>query len=498
MIVDSRLRRRLGPALPLTVAALLSGCAVGPDYRPPAAAELQVPDRFVAAPERPLLPAVDPVRWWAAFDDPMLSQLVERSFAGNLDIAAAGARLRQARALLRQTIGTSLPSVGFSASANRSVGRNGQSFVDPTTGNTFSSGGDTTVFRGGFDAAWETDIFGGIRRSIEASRADAASSEATLHSTQLSIAAEVGLNYVQARLAQARLGIARANLASQDETLQIVGWRVQAGLVSSLDVEQARQLRATTAATIPVLETNYVAAANRIAVLIGATPGAVTALLDPGAPVPLAPVAEAIPAEVVQRRPDIAAAERALAAATARIGVATAALYPALRLSGTFAGSDTSLSGLPGAAIGNLVAGITAPIFQGGQIRARIEGQRAATDVALASYRQTVLLAIEEVENALTSLSANERREREIVIAYEAARNAAFYARSQYRAGLIDFQALLETERSLLSSEDSRATVRADRATATVQLYKALGGGWQAAPVPTTVTASIPASTMRP
>lgn len=479
-------------ATPLLATVLLSACAVGPDYRPASSAELQVPEQFnAAAAVAPHTAAsADPIRWWAGFDDPVLTGLVEQSLAANLDIAVAGARLRQARASVRQAIGAGLPQAGLSGSANRSVGRNGQSFVDPTTGNTFSSGGDTTVFRAGLDASWEADIFGGIRRSVEAARADAASTEANLHGAQISIAAEVALNYVQARLAQGRLAIARANLSAQDETVQIVGWRVQAGLVSSLDLEQSRQLRATTAASIPTLETSYVAAANRIAVLIAEAPGAVTAMLDPGAPVPLAPAAAAIPAEVVQRRPDVRAAERSLAAETARIGVATADLYPALRLSGSFAGSDTSIGGLPGAAIGNLVAGITAPIFQGGQIRARIEGQRAATDAAFASYRQTVLIALEEVENALTSLSAAERREREIAIAEEAARNAASYARSQYRAGLIDFQTLLDSERSLLSSEDGRATARADRATATVQLYKALGGGWQAAPIPATATAS--------
>ncbi len=480
-------RRAAAPAL---LAAALSGCTVGPNYRPPDAAALQVPERFAAAPERPAMPQVDPIRWWNGFDDPVLSQFVEQSFAANLDVAVAGARLRQARAAVRQAIGAGLPQAGLSGSANRSIGRDGQSFVDPTTGTSFSSGGDTTIFRAGFDASWEADIFGGIRRSVEAARADAASTEANLHNIQLSVAAEVALNYVQARLAQSRLGIARANLASQDETLQIVGWRVQAGLVSALDLEQARQLRANTAASIPPLETNYVAAANRIAVLLGEAPGAVTAILDPGAPVPLAPAASAIPAEVVQRRPDIAAAERSLAAETARIGVATAELYPALQLSGSFAGSDTSLGGLPGAALGNLVAGITAPIFQGGQIRARIAGQRAATDAALATYRQTVLVALEEVENALTQLDAAERREREILIAEDAARNAVIYARSQYRAGLIDFQTLLDSERTLLSSQDGRATARADRATGTVQLFKALGGGWQAAPAPATLTAS--------
>ncbi|TVV69859.1 efflux transporter outer membrane subunit [Sphingomonas solaris] len=481
----------------LLLLAGLSACAVGPDYRPPSAAVLKVPDTFVAAPERPGMPPADPVRWWTGFDDPVLTQLVERSFEANLDIAVAGARLRQARANVRQAIGAGLPQAGFSTSANRSVGRDGQSFVDPTTGNTFSSGGDTTVFRAGFDAAWEADVFGGIRRSVEAARADSAATQANLHDVQLSIAAEVGLNYMQARLAQARLGIARANLASQDETLQIVGWRVQAGLVSSLDLEQARQLRATTAASIPLLENNYVAAANRLSVLTGDAPGAVNGALNSGGPVPLAPAAIAIPAEVVRQRPDIAAAERTLAAETARIGVATADLYPALRLSGSFAGSDTSIGGLPGAALGNLVAGITAPIFQGGQIRARIAGQRAATEAAFGTYRQTVLLAFEEVENALTQLSSAERREREIGIAAEAARNAAIYARTQYRAGLVDFQSLLDTERSLLSSEDASASARADRATATVQLYKALGGGWQAAPAPLPL-AGATASTTRP
>ncbi|MET0270417.1 MAG: efflux transporter outer membrane subunit [Sphingomonas sp.] len=480
------------------LAGMLSACAVGPDYAPPAAATLKVPDTFVAAPERPGMPPADPVRWWSGFDDPVLTQLVERSFAANNDIAAAGARLRQARASVRQAIGAGLPSAGFSASANRSIGRDGQSFVDPTTGNSFNSGGDTTIYRAGFDAAWEADVFGGIRRSVEAARADAQSSEASLRDTQLSIAAEVALNYVDARVAQARLGIARANLASQEETVQIVGWRVQAGLVSGLDQAQARQLRATTAASIPPLETSYVAAANRIAVLIGEAPGAVDALIGSGGPVPLAPAAVAIPAEVMRQRPDVAAAERTLAAETARIGVAVAELYPALRLSGSFIGSDTSIGDLPSAAIGNLIAAISAPLFQGGQLRARIAGQRAAADVAYATYRQTVLLALEEVENALASLANAERRERELAIAAEAARNAVIYARSQYRAGLIDFQTVLDSERSLLSSEDAQATARANRATATVQLYKALGGGWQAAPPPAPAAFGATASTTRP
>jgi NodT family efflux transporter outer membrane factor (OMF) lipoprotein len=469
----------------LPLLALLAGCAVGPDYRPPSAAALKVPAQFVAA-----HPAgeVDLARWWTGFNDPVLTQLVERSLAANLDIESAGARLRQARASLRGAQGELLPTLGASGSVSRSVGRDSGSVIDPNSGTTISTGGDTTVFRAGLDAAWEADLFGGIRRNIEAARADAQASESNLHFTQLTVASEVGLNYLDARLAQTRLRIARENLASQSETLQIVGWRVQAGLVSSLDLEQARQLRAQTAASIPAIETSYAAAVNRIAVLLGEAPGAVTALIDPPTAIPLAPGAIAIPAEVLQRRPDIAAAERTLAAETARIGVATAELYPALRLTGSFSGSATSLADLPSAAIGNLVSSITAPIFQGGRIRAAIEGQRASTDAALAAYRLSVLTALEDVENALTSLSAAERREREVIVSAEAARNAVLYARSQYRAGLIDFQSLLESERSLLSSQDSSASARADRATATVQLYKALGGGWEAAPMPATAS----------
>ncbi len=471
-------------ALPLAF-VLLGGCSVGPDYRPPSNIALNIPGGFVA-PSPAATSEADLAAWWTQFGDATLSGLVERALARNLDVDAAVARLRQARAGVRAAVGAQLPSIGVSGSASRSVGRERDRIVDPASGAIFTSGGDASVFDAGLDAAWEADLFGGLRRSTEAARADAAGSEASLHNVQLSVAAEVGLNYVDARLAQARLKIARDNLASQDETLQIVGWRVQAGLVGALDLEQARQLRAQTAATIPTLENNYAVALNRLAVLTGEAPGAVDGALRQPQPVPLPPAAvgAGIPADVVQRRPDVAAAERSLAAEVARIGVATADLYPALRLSGSFGGSDGAIGGILGQSIGNLVAAVSAPIFEGGQIRARIEGQRAAADAALAAYRSAVLVALEEVENALRGITAAEQRERALIVAEEASRNATLLARLQYRSGLIDFQTLLDAERSLLSSQDGRASARAARATATVQLYKALGGGWQAAPAP--------------
>lgn len=485
MRIDERLANGARPALGLAL-LLLSACNAGPDYRPPSVSDLKIPDQFQSAstiaPEQEM---VDLARWWDSFEDPILSQLIDRSFASNLDVSAAAARLRQARATLRGTQGQALPSVGTSGSVTRTVGADARSIVDPTTGQTLSSGGDTTVYRGGFDVAWEADLFGGIRRSIQAARASAEASEADLRFTQASIAAEVGLNYVQARLAQSRLRIARENLAAQDETFELVGWRRQAGLVSSLDYEQARQLRAQTAASIPTIENDYATAVNHIAVLLGEAPGAVTALIDPPASIPLAPGVDApIPAQVIERRPDVASAERALAAESARIGVQTAQLYPALRLSGAFSGSSTSIGNVISDGIGSLVAGITAPIFEGGQIRAAILGQRAATDAAYDAYRKSVLTALEEVENALKGREVAERREADLAVSYEAANNATSYARTQYRSGLIDFQSLLDSQRTLLSSQDTAATARAARASATIQLYKALGGGWQTAPIP--------------
>lgn len=472
--------------------ALLTGCTVGPDYKPLTAAQLSVPARFnAAAADVVAADQVDLARWWRGFGDPTLTSLVERGLAANLDIAQAGARLRQARASLRGARGALYPSLGVGGSVSRSIGREGGSFVDDS-GRVVTTQGDQTRYQAGFDASYEADLFGGTRRSIEAARANAQGAEADLRSAQLTIASEIALNYLDARLAQVQLRVARDNLGSLDETVQIVDWRVQAGLVGSLDLEQSRQLRAQTAANIPNLERSYAAAVNRLAVLLGEAPGAVTPLVDAAAAndIPLAPAASAIPADVIRRRPDVTAAERSLAAETARIGVETAQLYPALRLSGSFDGSGLSIGDVIDTAIGNIVASISAPIFEGGRIRAAIEGQRASADAALSGYRQTVLTALEEVENALVAVAAAERRERELLRADEAARNAVLLARSQYRAGLSDFQSLLEAERSLLNSQESRVTARADRATATVQLYKALGGGWQAAPLPASVTTS--------
>ena len=458
----------------MALALILPGCTVGPDYHPVSAEALKVPGHFASAPQ-PSQSQADIAVWWTGFKDPVLSSLIAAAMSANIDIDAARGRLRAARSALRGAQSATQPVIGLVAETSKAAAVKG-------------TVNESTSYRLGVDASWETDLFGGNRRAVEAARAGSDAVQADLHAVQVSIAAELALNYVAVRLAQANLDHARANLGFQDETVQIAGWRAQAGLVSSLDLEQSRVLRAQTAASIPVLETDLAAASNRIAVLIAEAPGAVLDRLTAAQPIPLAPdaIATGLPADLLQRRPDIAASERRLAEETARIGVATAQLYPALRLTGSLTTSSLTFGGMGGTVLGGIASGITAPIFAGGQIHARIESQRGVTDTALANYRQTVLTALEDVENALVALRNAQAREEVLAGAEGSAQLSLDYARIRYRSGLADFQTLLESERSLLSTQDGRLAARAARASAQVQLYKALGGGW--APDPTLAT----------
>lgn len=461
--VNPRVRSKL--ILSLSLASLVAGCAAGPDYRPAPPAELGVPQSYIQGSGAPLSPETM-ANWWTQLGDPALDALVERATAANLDLAQATARLRQAREALVQARAGLLPTLDASAGA-------GRNFSSPGT--------DRSSFSLGGDAAWEIDIFGGIGRSIEAARADAEGAGYDLANVRVAIVAEVATNYIQARLSQEQLRIARETLTNDSENLDIAGWRVQAGLVSSLDQEQARAQRARTAASIPSIEVQYRGALNRIAVLTGEAPGAATAALEASAPIPSAPdtIATGIPADTLRQRPDVRAAERTLAAATARIGVAEADLLPSLRITGNIGTSAFSLGGLFDTITGGLFANIAQSIFDGGRRRSAVRSQQAAADAAFASYKQTVLTSLEDVENGVNALGSADTRMGEFTTALDAANNSAILARSQYRAGLTDFQTLLQTEQSLLSARNSLASSRADKAQAVVQLYRALGGGWQ-------------------
>ncbi|HEV7670887.1 MAG TPA: efflux transporter outer membrane subunit [Thermoanaerobaculia bacterium] len=454
--------------LPLAIFATwlaLGSCAVGPNYHPPTPAELQAPDGW-HAPLPEGAAGGDLSTWWEQLGDPVLSQLIEDALGASPDLDLARARLREARARRDLAAAGLLPTVdaSTSASASRSNGSTGEHYD------------------AGFDASWEPDVFGGGRRSIEAATADLESVEASLGDTQVSLAAEVALNYVDVRSLQGRIENAEESLKRQSETLDLTDWRFQAGLVSQLDVDQARAAREQTRAQIPSLQTSLEAAKNRLAVLLGRAPGAVEDRLAEAAPIPRVPerVTVAIPADLLRQRPDVRAAERALAAQTARIGVAEAARYPSFRLNGSLGVGGLSLAALTGGSslAHSLALSVAETIFDGGRIGRQIEIQRAGERQAFATYRSTVLLALEEVENALVSLARNRERQEALRLADQAAQSAADLARQRYSTGLTDFQSVLDSERTQLSTSDNLKSTEADVTTALIQLYKALGGGW--------------------
>lgn len=468
--------------LALAATALLGGCAVGPNYRPPESASLNVPAAYSVA-TAPAAP-IDLTLWWRQFDDPLLTDLIGRATAANLDIAVSEGRLRQARESLIQAKAVLLPSLSGSASVTHNM------VYSPTSssnvgGTVIQTGGNSasTQLSLGLDASWQIDIFGGTRRSIEAARANADNAVFNLAAVRTSVAGEVATNYITARLAQARLAIARDTLKTQDDNLEIAGWRVKAGLVSSVDVEQARAQRAQTAASIPLFQNSLVNAVSRLGVLTGQAPGALRETIAALGPIPHGPdgVAVGIPADTLRQRPDVRAAERSLASATAQIGVAKAQLYPALNITGSLSTAASRVGSLTDIVTGALFAGLTQTIFDAGRLRSQLRSAKAGADIAFATYKSTVLSGLEDVENATQALNAARERQIQLAIAVDASNNAAILARSQYRAGLTDFLTLLQSEQTLLTARDALASAESDQALALVQLYLALGGGWQPA-----------------
>lgn len=472
-------------AAPALAALALAGCTVGPDYHAKTPAELGVPTAYsVPAPASP----EDLTRWWSNFDDPVLGQLVEQARGANTDIAQAIGRLRQAREALVQSRASLLPTLSGSAGyqRNENLRGGGRSFTLPDGTVVDTGGGGTNSFSAGLSASYQVGLFGEIRRTVEASRAQYEASGFDYATVLLSVESEVARNYVLARAYQAQLANARASLAIQDDNLEIAGFRVQAGLVSSVDVEQARSQRAQTAASVPQIEQQYAAAVARLGVLTGQAPGALRSALAAPRAIPKGPasVGVGIPADALRRRPDVRSAERTLAAATARIGVAKAQLYPALAITGNINSNATSLTGLGDAITGGLFAGLTQAIFNGGRLRAQVRSNEAAADTAFANYKGVVLLALEDIENAIVALDSARRRETQFAIAYDAANASAILSRSQYRTGLTDFTTLNQQEAALLSAQNGLTQARSDQATALIALYDALGGGWDPSVVP--------------
>ncbi|MFZ6815572.1 efflux transporter outer membrane subunit [Undibacterium sp. Rencai35W] len=407
------------------------------------------------------------LKWWQRFNDPILSSVVEQSLKSNLTIIGAQASLRQARALRDQAEAGLLPLVSSSVSAqHNTLGRH-------TSTNTYSAG---------FDASWELDIFGGNRQALNASEAVVAASIANLGDIQTSVTAEVAIDYIILRSVQARLLIARENLKSQEATQQLTQWRLQAGLVTELEVQQAIAAVEQTRAQIPVLQTSLDQTRHAISVLSGQAPSALSEVLSTAVIVPQAgsDLALDVPAETLRQRPDIRAAEYQVSAAMSRVAQADAARFPNFRIGGSLGLSAARLSALgdSGSLVSALLAGVTLPIFNGGALRAQVRVQQALFDLSTATYRATVLAALAGVEDVLVALRDDRDRLISLRRAADAAENAAGLARQRFSSGLIDFQVVLDTQRTQLLTQDAVAIAYANISTDQIRLYKALGGGW--------------------
>ena len=455
--------------LSLVTVLMVAGCAaVGPDYKPP---DIPAPAAWQAdfgGGEDTTAP--DPSRleyWWANLDDSILLDLIDLSLAQSLDVRQAVSRLREARARRGVSDAEQFPTLDLSADATQS--RSGTNTIRESYG-------------GSFDAGWELDLFGGVRRAKEAALADLQAEMADLADVLVSLTAEIGLNYIDVRTYQARLAVAKANLAAQQETYELIQGRYAVGLGNELALQQARYNLESTRSRIPSLVTGGAASLNRLTVLTGQPPGKLHAMLIEPHPIPVAPItiAVGIPAEALQRRPDIRKAERELAAQTARIGVAEAERYPKIRLSGSIGLEASELADLfDGAALfWNHGPRISWNIFDAGAIRNTIKVQEALQEQALIAYETAVLEALEDVENAMTAFAQEQLRRTRLTRAVEAAQIAEKLSRDKYSAGLISFSDVLDVQRTLLSFQDQLAESDGSVTANLIRLYKALGGGW--------------------
>ncbi len=448
------LYRRCG-AVTVALSLLLTGCAswFTPDSEPASA----VPTANVT-----------PIAWWQDFHDPLLADLIQQALHANPNIASAQAAWRQARALRDVKLASTRPQVTVSGTVQRSTSDNASPSIN---------------FSSGLDASWELDVFGAKQSAVANSEADVAAAAANLRDVQLSMTAEVALAYIQLRGLQAQLALAQNNLASQTETLQITQWRAQAGLITALEVAQAQTAVSQTAAQLPALQNSLATSRHSLAVLTGQRPTELDHTLATVAPIPLVAnsVAEVIPANSLRQRADVRAAEARITAALAAVDAAQAARKPSFRLGGSLGLTALTLAGLGnGAALATQVLGsVSIPVLDGGAAQAQVRVQQAALEQTRAAYQNTMLTALKEVEDALITLHHDRLRLDHLQQAAAAAQHAALLAQNRYSSGLIDFQTVLQTQRTLLSAQDSHANQQAQLSNDHVRLIKAMGGGWQ-------------------
>src|SRR5262250_2143779 len=472
--------RRLRSILLVISIPLLAGCAVGPNYKRPQAA---VPTQWTVAPARGTetkSPETD--EWWASFHDTELNSLVERSANSNLDLKVGLERVQEARAARGVAQSGYFPSVDGAASATRNrqrviapVGPQNSPVIAPVEFNNF---------QGGLSASWELDVFGGVRRSVQAATADATAAEENRRDVLVILLGDVGRVYAQLRGFQRRLEIANKNIKTQQDTLDLTSARAKAGLATDLDVSRAAAQLESTKAVVPTLLSGIDVSIHRLSVLLGEEPGALRAELENAGPIPAAEpdVEVGLPSDLLKRRPDIRRSEAQLAAATARIGEAKADLFPRFVLTGAAGRQAAQLHDLTLGA-GNFFSagpGISLPLFTGRRIRSNIAVQTSRQREALIVYQSTVLNALEEVENALVSYSQEQERRDRLNEAVLHSQLAVDLATEQYKAGLVDFLSVLDAQRDLYANEDQLVQSQTTVTTNLVGLYRALGGGWSA------------------
>jgi NodT family efflux transporter outer membrane factor (OMF) lipoprotein len=455
----------------------LAGCTVGPNYKPP---QPRVPASWsgptVAAGNQPTtVAAEDIIHWWTTFGDQSLTSLVERAVNSNLDLKQAEARILQARAARGIVTAGLWPSAAATGSFTRSH--------SPATTTPGGSGGvNRNLYQAGLDAAWELDMFGGVRRDVEAANADVLAALEDRQGVLVTLAAEVALNYIDLRGFQQQIVIAQDNLKAQKHSAELTRKRFQGGFVGALDVANADAQVATTASQIPLLESSARQAIYNLSVLLGREPSALLEELSPTSIIPVAPpsVPVGVPSDLLRRRPDIRRAEAQIHSATARIGVATADLFPKVSLSGTggLQGSQSNALTNWNNRFWSFGPSASWQVFDAGRIGSNIELQKALKEQSFIAYQQTVLTALQDVENALIASAKEQEHRNRLMEAVAASRKAVDLATQLYTEGQTDFLNVLAAQRSLYTSEDALVQSNRNVSTNLVALYKALGGGW--------------------
>ena len=474
----------------ILVLCAITGCTVGPNYQRP---DVAVSDHFGAT-TRPATQHVDFARWWTNFNDPLLNSLIDRAVADNLDLKIAQARVREARAQRGVVAADALPSLNANASYRRSrtsenaFNFNGEASAGGSSPKsnfgTFNAPGSTTdLFQTGFDASWEIDVFGGVRREVEAAEADISAQIENQRDTLVSLLAEVARNYLDLRGFQQQIEIANRNVKIQQDAAEVAQAKSRLAGGSELDVARAQAQVAATQAQIPTLQTQRDQAAHRLGVLLGRDPRALIAELEQIQPIVKGPpeIPPGLPSELLRRRPDVRRSERELAAATARIGVATADLYPKFSITAALGLQSEQFSHLADwrSRFWNIAPGVSWNLFDAGRIRSNIQVQTERERQALYRYQSSILTALEDVENALMAYSKEQSRRQLLQESVDRSRRAVELANTLYQGGARDFLNVIDAERSLAQAEDQ--LVQSDRLIATdlVAFYKALGGGWE-------------------